>query len=173
MPQYLIDDVGEKKDDTDEEEKEEEDDDNLINQPIELKPKVKEILFAPPTTYILLNKSIVEYKFLGGELLEIPEYMINDIGDKPKEKDDEEEAEEEEEEDDENIINQPIELKPKVKEIFFLLSCLSMSYCDNYDKWLKIAIIIFNETNDYNLLDAFSKRRKKYNAVHSKQEAIN
>ena len=125
------------------------------------------IIIAPPTTYKLLDKSSVEYKFLGGELLDIPEYIINDIGDKPNEKDDEEEEEEEEEEGDENIINQPIELKPKVKEIFFLLSCLSMSYCDNYHKWIKIAIIIFNETNDYNLLDAFSKRSKRYNAVNN------
>ena len=78
-------------------------------------------IIAPPTTYKLLNNSIVEYKFLGGELLEIPEYFINDIGEKPKIKDDTDE-EEEEEEDDDNLINQPIELKPKVKEILFLIS---------------------------------------------------
>ena len=48
-----------------------------------------------------------------------------------------------------------------------MLSCLSPCYCDNYDKWIKVAIIIFNEVNDYELLDAFSQRSKKYNAVNN------
>ena len=125
------------------------------------------IIIAPPTTYKLLNKSMVEYEFLGGHILSIPEALLNDVGDKPEIKDEDDE-EEEEEDDDNNIIPKPEDQQqPKLKEVYFLLSCLSPCYCDNYHKWLKVAIIIFNEVNDYELLDAFSQRSKKYNAVNN------
>ena len=45
------------------------------------------IIIAPPTTYKLLNKSMVEYEFLGGEILSIPNELLNDVGDKPKPED--------------------------------------------------------------------------------------
>jgi hypothetical protein len=34
------------------------------------------IIIAPPTTYKLLNKSMVEYEFLGGHILYIPEASV-------------------------------------------------------------------------------------------------
>jgi len=38
------------------------------------------ILYAPPTIYKIKNTdTIVEYKFLGGEILDCPDYLINDL----------------------------------------------------------------------------------------------
>jgi len=52
--------------------------------------------------------------------------------------------------------------------MIFLLSLLSSKYYDDYDHWLRVAFIIFNETNDYKILDNFSKKSKtKYNPVNN------
>ena len=38
------------------------------------------ILYAPPTKYKVKNTgAIIEYKFIGGEILEFPDYIINDL----------------------------------------------------------------------------------------------
>jgi tetrahydrodipicolinate N-succinyltransferase len=101
--------------------------------------------------------------------------LLNEVGDKPKNKttekeeedDDDDETDDDDEEETNIIIKPEDQQQPKLKEVYFLLSCLSPCYCDNYDKWLKVAIIIFNEVNDYELLDAFSQRSKRYNAVNN------
>jgi P4 family phage/plasmid primase-like protien len=43
------------------------------------------------------------------------------------------------------------------------LDCLSTEYFDDYDLWLSIGAIIFNESNNFNLFDEYSKKSKKYN----------
>jgi hypothetical protein len=37
------------------------------------------IVFAPPTTYKLKNGNFAEYKDLGGEIVEIPDFILNDF----------------------------------------------------------------------------------------------
>ena len=49
---------------------------------------------------------MVEYEFLGGEILSIPEDLLNDVGDKAEIKDEDDE-EEEEDDDDNNIVPNP------------------------------------------------------------------
>ena len=46
------------------------------------------VLFAPPTAYKLPDKSIAQYKYIGGEIMEFPEFLIKKLnepkqGDKP------------------------------------------------------------------------------------------
>jgi hypothetical protein len=120
-------------------------------------------IISPPTKYTKLNGEKAKYEFLGGDIYDIPDYFLEETNKVIIESDDEEE----ETEDDEVVTPAPVK-NNKEKEIVFLLSLLSSQYYDNYDHWLRVAFIIFNETNDYKILDNFSKKSKtKYDPVNN------
>jgi P4 family phage/plasmid primase-like protien len=129
-------------------------------------------IISPPTRYTKLDGENVKYKHLhlyyegeNGDILDVPDYffedeIVNEPGKVVIESDDEE--------NDKVITPEPAKISSKDKEINFLLSLLSSQYYDNYDHWLRVAFIIFNETNDYKILDNFSKKSKtKYNPVNN------
>ena len=43
------------------------------------------VIFAPPTSYKLPDKSIAHYKFIGGEIMEFPEFLIKKLNESKKE----------------------------------------------------------------------------------------
>ena len=43
------------------------------------------IVYAPPTAYKLPDKSIAQYKFIGGEIMEFPEFLIKKLNESKKE----------------------------------------------------------------------------------------
>lgn len=51
-----------------------------------------------------------------------------------------------------------------------LLSKLPNEYCDNYNKWIKIGLIAYNDNiNNYNIFDKWSQQSKKYNEKKNKE----
>jgi len=49
-----------------------------------------------------------------------------------------------------------------IRRLRLYLDCLDKEYFDDYDKWLTVGSIIFNESGNYNLFDEYSKKSKKY-----------
>ena len=121
----------------------------------------KSICICPPTTYKLVNGDIFEYKYLGGEIIEIPKELLtefkqfhnNKLNIRSRSK--------------LNINTQ--EQKEDYKELKFeigeLLGKLPVEYYDNYDNWVNIGFIIFNELglNGFELFNDWSSKSKKYN----------
>ena len=126
-------------------------------------------IIAPPTKYKTFFGEEAKYEFLGGDIKDVPAYFFEDeLVDKTNKVIIESDDEEDEEEEEEVPTPAPAKVNSKVKEINFLLSLLSSKYYDDYDHWLRVAFIIFNETNDYKILDTFSKKSKtKYNPVNN------
>jgi putative DNA primase/helicase len=130
-------------------------------------------VIAPPTKYKKLSGQTVKYELLGGDIYDIPDYFLEDeLVNKASKKFDvivDSEDEDTDDEEDEKVVPVPAKTNSsKEKEINFLLSLLSSQYYENYDHWLRVAFIIFNETNDYKILDNFSKKSKaKYHAVNN------
>ena len=84
-------------------------------------------IIAPPTKYELLNGDKCKYEFLFGELLDIPENIINLLVTKKKEKKEKKE-----------------EIKPTTKkdEIKIYLKHIDFDRFDNYDDWIKLGMMI-------------------------------
>jgi P4 family phage/plasmid primase-like protien len=122
-------------------------------------------IISPPTKYTKLDGEKVKYKYKGGDIIDVPAYFFeNELVNKISKVD----IESDDEDDDEVITPGPAKNNSKDKEINFLLSLLSSQYYDNWHHWLRVAFIIFNETNDYKILDNFSKKSKtKYDPVNN------
>ena len=85
------------------------------------------IIIAPPTKYKLLNGETAKYKYLGGEIHEIPQDFL------------------------EYLLPKKAEVKPQENkkpvsedEIIELIDLLKPERAVNYDDWIKIGIIIYN-----------------------------
>jgi hypothetical protein len=89
------------------------------------------IVIAPPTKYKLLNDEIVKYKYLGGELHEIPQNFLEYLLPKKAE-------------------TKPQENKKQVSEdeIINLINLLNPLRATNYDDWIKIGFILNNELEE-------------------------
>jgi len=94
-------------------------------------------VIAPPTKYKLLNGEIAKYKYLGGEILDIPTSLLNLFTVKNK------------------IVKKGIKEERKefhndikTKEIVKLINCLDCSKAEDYDSWIKIGMILYNELKE-------------------------
>ena len=105
-------------------------------------------VLAPPTKYKLLSGETSKYKYIGGEILDIPSYLLNLFTCKKVEK--KKSLKEEKKE-----FNNDM----KTKEIIKLINLLDISRCQNYDDWVKIGMIIYNELDESGryIYHAFSK----------------
>lgn len=112
------------------------------------------IIFIPPTKYKLLNGNTYEYVFIGGNIIDIPTDLLSEFKqfnvDNKSTK---------------NIVNSNFKNIDKKKEIENLIFQLPKNYYDDYDEWLKIGFIIFNELgfDGFDLFNVWSKQSIKYN----------
>ena len=131
------------------------------------------IIFIPPTKYKMLNGDIFEYKYIGGELIDIPDEFLSEFKQFNKIN---------------NITHKNIKHKnianelnsnltnDKLNEIENLIFKLPSHFYDDYDSWIKIGFIIFNELghDGYYLFDKWSKQSNKYdyNDVKNKYHSL-
>jgi hypothetical protein len=110
---------------------------------------------GPQSSYRTLDGTKHKYKYLFGEFLDFPDYLINEL--KPEVKKDN------------NIIyNIPVtENKNNFDEINKLISLLDDNRADDFTEWRNIGFIINNELGKegYVIFDEFSQRSKKYNKM--------
>jgi P4 family phage/plasmid primase-like protien len=114
------------------------------------------LIIAPPTKYKLLNNSKVGYQYLYGNLLKMPEFLLNQlIPEEPKEKPKENKKKKE------LIYNED-----KTKEEFIerLIDLLDDSRSDDRTEWTEVSFIINNELGSEGLplFQSFSNRSDKY-----------
>lgn len=126
------------------------------------------IVYAPPTKYNLLDGSIVEYKFIGGEILPFTEELLQELKiNKPK-------------------IVKPIAIEVKAEKIpsikiknnieedakyaqAIIENGLLNTLADDYDNWRNVGFALknifrnFNNTLGLQLFKAFSSISDKYN----------
>ena len=152
------------------------------------------IVFAPPTTYKLKNGNYVEYKDLGGEIVEIPDFILNDLK-KTKEQEKEEKQKTKEQEKEEKKIQKIQEKKygkdekefeksekemkvQKENDLIFIEKSISSgklnnkAFSDSWNDWRDIGFIIKHTDNGergFKLFDAFSMLNKdKYDEKTTK-----
>ena len=108
------------------------------------------IVIAPPTKYKLLNGDKAKYKYLGGDINEIPEQLLEKLLPKKQQKENKKQKETK---------------TDKRKEIINLLNIINEDRSDNYDDWVKIGIIINNELDEAGraVYHKFSDWSHKYN----------
>ena len=110
------------------------------------------IIIAPPTKYKLLNGEIAKYKCIGGELHEIPSEFLKYLLPKKAE------------------AKQTKNKKPTNKdEIIELIYLLNVERSENYDDWIKVGIILYNELEEEgrDLFHDFSEWcEKKYDKMN-------
>ena len=125
------------------------------------------ILFCPCTKYNLINGDEVEYKFIKGNLIEIPKNLFLELKEIKSKTKKIIEIDNEENTDTEEIEN--IFTYNKIKE---QLDLLDIERCNNYQSWVNVGFIIFNELqeNGYKLFDEWSKKSKKYNYKDVKEK---
>ncbi len=87
-------------------------------------------VIAPPTTYKLLNKTIAEYKFIGGKIDRYSDkkVVVTKVS-KPK-----------------NSTNKTVEiiditLTPKQQNLLKYINILNENYYDNYQNWVKVGML--------------------------------
>ena len=110
------------------------------------------LIIAPPTKYKLLSGQTARYKYVSGEILDIPKYLLDIFTPKKKEQ---KINKEQKQESNHNIIT----------EICKLLSIIDGDRVNNYDDWIKIGIIIYNTIGGDNglaIYHKFSKFSDKY-----------
>jgi hypothetical protein len=123
---------------------------------------------APPTTYRKLNGDSVLYQIIDGDIDFMPEYLINELQFKKKNK----------------VVEEKVESKynltteEKIDIINKCLSCLSSDRCDDFDEWKKVGLIMNNElgSDGYEIFDEWSSSNSdKYDrdAVKDFYERIN
>ena len=152
------------------------------------------IVFAPPTTYKLKNGNFAEYKDLGGEIVEIPDFILNDLK-KTKEQEKEEKQKTKEQEKEEKKIQKIQEKKyakdekefekdekerknQKENDLIFIEKSISSgklnnkAFSDSWNDWRDIGFIIKHTDNGergFKLFDAFSMLNKdKYDEKTTK-----
>ena len=89
------------------------------------------IIIAPPTKYKLLNGETAKYKYLGGEIHEIPQDFLEYLLPKKAE-----------------VKPQENKKKASKDEIVDLINLLQPQRATNYDDWIKIGIILYNELEE-------------------------
>ena len=116
--------------------------------------------------------NLYEYKFIGGVINDVPSELLNElkqfkkIVNIPKR----------------SVINKKIfyesnnDISSKKNDIENLVFKLPQKYCDNYDDWIKIGFIIFNElgSDGFDLFNKWSSQSDKYdfNDVFSKYNSF-
>ena len=125
------------------------------------------IIFCPCTKYNLINGDEIEYKFIKGNLIEIPKNLFLDLKEIKSKTKKIIEIENEENTDNEEIEN--IFTYKKIKE---QLDLLDIERCNNYQSWVNVGFIIFNELqeNGFQLFDEWSQKSKKYNYKDVKEK---
>ena len=59
----------------------------------------------------------------------------------------------------------------KNKTLELMLSKLPFEYCNDYNKWFKIALACYNDNpNNYEIFDKWSQQSKKYDAINNKKQ---
>lgn len=114
------------------------------------------IVFAPPTFYKLKNGTTVKYEDLGGELMELPDYLIQDAKCNMK-----------------TVVNEPIKKestkKQKTPSVTANLKYideaitsgnLNMKALGSWDDWRDVGFIIHNTSNDEKGRELFHKFSK-------------
>ena len=113
--------------------------------------------------YKLLNGKTAKYKFMGGDILEMPKYLFEALTLIKEEKS----IKEEEKSIKEDIKEFNVEIK--IKEIISLLNCINQERIEDYDDWVKIGMIIYNELkeNGRKIYHSFSSNSDKYDKVET------
>jgi hypothetical protein len=127
------------------------------------------VVFAPPTRYNLLDGSIIDYKDMGGELLDFPhdliqkqKYIQKELIKKTKEQDKQQKKVQK------IMENEPItDLDVICRKI--INAGLLDDMCDDYNNWIKVGFAIYNSVNSFELFDLFSARSTKYDAISVKK----
>jgi hypothetical protein len=122
------------------------------------------VVFAPPTRYNLLDGTIIEYKDMGGELLEFPHDLIH----KQKYIQKELTKKKKEAEKTQKKVQKLIESEPMTDLDLICRKIINAGLlddmCDDYNTWVNVGFAIFNSVNNFELFDLFSARSSKYNA---------
>lgn len=92
------------------------------------------VILCPPSSYTLPDGTVINYEFLGGEIREIPEFLLENI--KP-----------------EKLRSEPIQeiapttsgIVPTDKILIKVVNALPIECIDDYDTWSRIGMIYFNE----------------------------
>ena len=121
------------------------------------------LILAPPTQYKLLSGNKAEYKFLGGELKEMPKFLLKQLIPVKKIK-----KEQIKKEKDKNEILYDL----KQQEILKLINFLNSDRSENYDDWLKVGFVICNELkeNGRSIYHQFSSTSTKYSKKETDQK---
>jgi hypothetical protein len=127
------------------------------------------VVFAPPTRYNLLDGTIIEYKDMGGEMLDFPDnliqkqkYIQKELTKKKKE------TEKQQKKVQKLIESEPItDLDAICRKI--INAGLLDDMCDDYQTWINVGFAIFNSVNSFELFNLFSARSSKYDAESVKK----
>lgn len=120
-------------------------------------------VIGPPTKYKLKDGIEIEYKDMGGEILEFPEIILKDIKTEnksniKKSKNNKKELKKD------IIIDEKLDSK-EIEEYELILKSLSKNRVEEYDNWLKIGMILKTElgyNTGYKLWNKWSKLSEKY-----------
>jgi P4 family phage/plasmid primase-like protien len=121
------------------------------------------LAIAPPTEYKLLNGDKAGYKFLGGEIKEMPKFLLKQLIPVKKIK-----KEQIKKEKDKNEILNDL----KQQEVLKLINLLNEDRANNYDDWIKVGFIFCNELkeNGRSIYHQFSSISTKYNKKETDQK---
>ena len=135
------------------------------------------ILYAPPTKYKIKNTGVnVEYKYIGGDILEFPDYIFDDLkqnnhDNNATQKDDNPKIKK-----DDNLIIPHLALETtnelsstKYDEIEKLVSCFTKERATERDTWLNCMFLILNELGDKGE-DLFLKFSQKCSAKYNEYD---
>lgn len=120
------------------------------------------IIFIPPTKYKMLNGDIYKYKFIGGELLNIPNEFLSEFKQfSKKDKIQKKININKNMKNNNSLIDSNVN---KLSEIENLIYKLPSTFYDDYNNWINIGFIIFNELglDGFNLFNKWSEQSDKY-----------
>ena len=101
------------------------------------------IVFCPPTEYMLQDGTVCKYEYVGGELMDVPEYLLSEL------------KQFQEKEDkmmgsngkavDVASAHRKHKTHCQQDEVVQLLKQLHHSRCDNYDSWVQVGLLLHHE----------------------------
>ena len=125
------------------------------------------IVYAPPTAYKLPDKSIAQYKFIGGEIMEFPEFLIKKLNESKKEEKPVSKKTEKP-----NMTPKPTTLetiRPQDENLLEYFQLIVEAKCDedkkyfnHRGKWIKIGMLIYSLNLPLSIWIQFSKNSNKY-----------
>jgi len=123
------------------------------------------IIFIPPTKYKMLNGNIYEYVFIGGNMIDIPNDLLSEFKQFYNISNEKYILEKTKEIKFDNYFKNNNENNKKYNEIENIIFQLPKNYCDDYNEWIKIGFIVFNELglDGFDLFNKWSKQSCKYN----------